>query len=193
MCADKMYINKEQFVVHHGKGTSIVELCYTGNSFVNLYVDDKLIDSIKITHFLNFEYEFNIYEKKCSIVKLVTDKTVGFVIDGEYQNKNRKYAKITKTPLLTWIALVIDLFVLIAYVIYAFSVDLILYYKIFLIMIFVMFSLALTYFIRVVCNSPCAIKNPTHNWMLRCFLIIIIEIAFAFLSLGMFNWINIFN
>ena len=36
------------------------------------------------THFLNFEYKFNVYEKKCSIVKLVTDKTVGFVINGEY-------------------------------------------------------------------------------------------------------------
>ena len=188
-----MNINKEQFVVQHSKGTSIVELCYAGNNFADLYVDDKLIDRIKITHFLNFEYKFNVYEKKCSIVKLVTDKTVGFVINGEYQNKNRKYAPITKTPLLAWFALAMDLIILIIYVMYAFSVDLILRNKIFLIMIFLMFSLVLTYFIRVVCNSPCVVKNPMHNLMLRCFLIIITEIVFAFLALGMFNWINMFN
>lgn len=189
-----MHNSKEQFVVNHSEGSSLVELCYTGNNFADLYVDDKLIDRIKIVHFLNFEYTFNVREKQCSIVKLVTDKTIGFVVDGKYQNKDRNYAPITKTPILTWIVLSIDLIVLIIYAIYVFQIDSIrLDGKLLLVVEFTMFSFILTYFIRVVCNSPCVIKNPTHNLMFRCFLIIVTEIIFAFVAFGMFSWANILS
>ncbi len=188
-----MDINKEQWIVQCKDGMHIVNLCYIDDTYANLCVDDNVIDKIKIKHFLNYEYKFNIQEKKCSFVKLVTDKSFGFVVDGEYQNMDRKYAPITKTPILTWIALAIDLMVLIAFAIYTFNVNLSIYNKMFFIMMFATFALVLTYFIRIVCNSPCVIKNPTHNLMLRCLLIVIVETIYALMTIGLFDLINIFK
>lgn len=185
--------SKDQWVVNCKDAKHIVSLHYTKSFYADLYVDDKLIDSIKINHFLNYEYKFNVQEKECSIVMLVTDKSVGFVVDGEYQNKNRKYVPITKTPVLTWIALSIDLIVLSSFIICVFNTDLSLHNKMFVSMLFSIFALVLTYFIRVVSNSPCVIKNPMRNSMFRCLCIVIIEIAYILIAIGMINLFGIFN
>jgi len=188
-----MDISKEQWVIHCETGTHVVCLNYINSNNATLFVDDKVIDNIKVKHFFNFEYKFKVEEQECSIVKLVTDKTFGFVVNGEYQNKSRKYNPITNIPFLTWFALFADLIVLIGFTFFTFSVDLSLRNKMFCIMLFMISTLVITYFIRVICNSPCVIKKHTHNLMFRSSLIIIIEIVYSFISLGLFDLVNRFN
>ena len=185
-----MDISKEQWVVNCENGTHVVSLNYSDSNNATLFVDDKVIDNVKVNHFFNFEYKFKVEEQECSIVKLVTDKTFGFVVNSEYQNKSRKYNPITNIPVLTWIALFADLIAFIGFIVFTFSVDLSLRNKMFCIMLFMISTLVTTYFIRVICNSPCVIKNHTQNLLFRSSLIIIIEIAYSFISLGLFDMVN---
>lgn len=185
-----MEFYREQWVVESVDGKHVVSLDHLSAYTVNLYVDEVLIETVKIKNFLNFEYEFTVFEHKCSIVKLVTDKTIGFVVDGKYQNKARKYAPITKTPILTWIFFTIDFIALFVFAIYTCTVNLPSYNKVFFIMMLLTFTLALTYLIRIVSNSPCNIKNSKINLLIRCLLIIIIEVVYGLVWIGIFNIIR---
>ena len=182
----EMDVSKEQWVVQCQDGVHIVSLCYLDYSYANLLIDENVIAKIKTNHFFNYEYKFNVKEKQCSIVKLVTDKSFGFVSDGEYQNKPRKYNPVTKVPKLTWVFLIIDIIISIA------LITLLLFrgFSIESDMVWILSVLTYTSFIiycmRVVCNAPVVFKNPKKNLALRCFVVSIIELVFIAIAIGMF-------
>jgi len=167
--------NREQWTIRGEDKIYIIDMVYDGD-YATVLVNDKVIDKIKIKHFFNYEYTFEVDGYKCSIVKLVTDKSMGFVVNGVYQNKSRSYSPVTNIPVLTWIAFLLNFAYVILSAIFIFKPDIELTHQMSLLLMTIVFVSAVIYCIRVVCNAPCSIRDSKKNLLLRSSLIAIIEI-----------------
>lgn len=152
-----------------------------------LYVDGCLIEKLKIDKYFNYEYRFEICGKTCSIVKLITDKEIGFVFDGKYQNKTRKYARVPKVPLFMKVLLLSNLIVLLSFVLCDLIIKCDILDKMFFILICLGSEIFVSKIIRYVSNMPVTFKNKIGNFVFRLWWAILAEIPYFIVMFFMFK------
>ena len=140
-----------------------------------LYVDETVIGNFKTSIFFNSEYCFEIFGKKCSIVKLLGNKTPKLVVDGVYQdNTNKTYTPIPKPTWFVYTNLIINFLAFLAssiYLLVNFSNDNVIK-CIYTICIFMTANVAIEY----VSTAPMTVKNLKIRDIFRNALIIIITV-----------------
>lgn len=155
--------------------THIILIESERSNMYTLYVDETIIGKFKTSIFFNSEYRFEIFEKKCSIVKLLGNKTPKLVVDGAYQDDTNK--TYTPIPEPTWFAytnLIINFLAFLfssIYLLINFSNDNLIK-CIYMICIFVTANVAIEY----VSTAPMNVKNSKIRAVFRNVVIIIITI-----------------
>lgn len=174
--------NIYEWTVECKSGLHIVRIKRVNNKHSDIYVDTMLIKRINNHYFFNYEYEFDVEENKCAIVKLVIDQEPGFVVNGIYKNKSRPYRPLTVAPTFLKVLAVLSFFGFLP-LLYSYCTDK---------GNFVIRIIATLYWIvyvigmRLFPNSPCVIKNKGGNLFFRVLCTLIMTLIYVLLVLYMF-------
>ena len=172
-----MSTNSFEWIVIDNENTHIIKLKIKNKKYI-LCVDGEKREIFQQNKFFNDEYRFNVGQKQCSIVKFVTDKIPGFVVDGVYQNKDRKYYPITKPPFISKIILVLNAIIFLGIVLYSFINFK--YEEEYMLFFFIVacFSIFVNVFSRYISTAPVVIKSEKNSLLYRVSILIILNLAY---------------
>ena len=156
----------------------------------SLYIDGELLNELKINRWFNYEYQFEIDGKSCSIVKLLNEKEIRLSVEFQYQNKNRKYVPIPKVHSYAKIIIILNYAVLLWNIVYAMLVGSTIPNKIFFMVMCTGCFLFIDSFARYFSNAPFDTKNKLLNIVLRVSLLVLIELIYIFAEIYLIKMFN---
>ena len=156
--------------------THIIRVVSPKRNVYTLYVDEVVFAEFKANRFFNDEYCFEVFGKKCSIVKVLTSSSPSLVVDGVYQeNTNKKYTPIPKPTWFTYLNLIFNALACIASVLYMVIKKG--YDNLHYCILLICFSFSLNLMIEYFSTAPLIIKNSKIRFVYRIILTVAITVC----------------